>query len=195
MNFTKLPKEKRNLLVLIVLLTLMASGGLGFGLIREQYGSLDALASEKASSAQKLEQMKAAIRQSQQTEEDLASSNQKLCDAETDMASGDLYSWVITTIRRFKADYRVEIPQYSPISAPSEVNLLPRFPYKQAMLTVGGTARFHELGRFLADLENQFPHVRLLNLSVEASPTATPQDQEILTFKMDIVTLVKSNPT
>lgn len=195
MNFSKLPKEKRNQLVLIVLLTLMATGGLGFGLIRNQYSTLDGLAAERVAAQQKLEQMKAAIRDTAQVEEGLTNANQKLCDFETDMASGDLYSWVIGTLRRFKADYRVEIPQYSPISAPVEVNLLPHFPYKQAILTVGGTARFHDLGRFLADFENQFPHIRLLNLTVESAAGATPQDQEVLTFKMDIVTLVKSNPT
>jgi hypothetical protein len=195
MNLSKLPREKRNQLVLIALLTLMATAGLGFGLIRGQYQTLDGLAGEAAAAQKKLEQMKAAIRQSQQVEEELAAANQKLCDFEADMASGDLYSWVINSVRRFKADYKVEIPQYSPISATAEVNLLPHFPYKQAVLTIGGTARFHELGRFLADFENRFPHIRLLNLSVEANPGAAPQDQEMLTFRMDIVTLVKTNPT
>ena len=38
-----------------------------------------------------------------------------------------------------------------------DVNLLPNFPYKQATLTVAGTAHFHDLGRFLADFENQIP--------------------------------------
>jgi hypothetical protein len=195
MNLSKLPKEKRNQLVLIALVTMIAMGGLGFGLVRGQYETLHGLAQEKSAAQSKLEQMKDAIRRTQQVQEDLAAANQKLCDFEADMASGDVYSWVINTVRQFKANYKVEIPQFSPISAVTEVNLLPHFPYKQALLTIAGTAHYYELGRFLADFENQFPHIRLLNLSVESSATSSPQEQEVLTFKVDIITLVKSNPT
>jgi hypothetical protein len=57
-----------------------------------------------------------------------------------------------------------------------------------------GTAHYHELGRFISDFENEFPHVRLLNLGIELVPTSSGE-RELLTFKMEIVTLVKSNPS
>jgi Tfp pilus assembly protein PilO len=195
MNLNRIPKEKRNQLVLIVLVTMMAMAGLGFGLVRGQFQSLAGLAAQESVAQAKLQRMKDTLRQTQQIQEEMVAANQKLCDFETDMASGDVYSWVINTVRRFKTDYKVEIPQYSPISAITEVKLLPHFPYKQATLTVSGTARYYDLGRFLADFENQFPHIRLLNFSVESNPGAAAEDGEKLTFKMDIVTLVKSNPT
>jgi hypothetical protein len=58
---------------------------------------------------------------------------------------------------------------------------------------VAGSAQFHDLGRFLADLENQFPHVRLLNLSLDVSAPSPTVEPETLSFKMDIVTLAKPN--
>ena len=72
-----------------------------------------------------------------------------------------------------------------------DVNLLPDFPYKQATFTVAGTARFHDFGRFLADFENEFPHVRVVNLSLDANTPAGGEDAETLNFKMEIVTLIK----
>jgi hypothetical protein len=73
------------------------------------------------------------------------------------------------------------------------MTMLPNFPYKQASITVLGTAHYHDLGRFVADFENQFPHIRLLNLSVEVAPAPAPGQVEMLSFKVEIVTLVKPN--
>ena len=111
------------------------------------------------------------------------------------MVSGDPYSWVINTIREFKGAYKVEIPQFSPISPQSDVNLLAKFPYKQVTLTLSGAAYYHDLGKFLADFENQFPHIRLVNLDITLNPNPGGGDIERLVFKVDMVTLVKPNPS
>jgi hypothetical protein len=60
-------------------------------------------------------------------------------------------------------------------------------------LTVSGTAYYHDLGKFLADFENEFPHIRLVNLDIQLSPAVG--DTEKLVFKVDIVTLAKPNPS
>jgi hypothetical protein len=87
----------------------------------------------------------------------------------------------------------VDIPQFSQLGAPVDVSLLPNFPYKQATLTVAGNTRYHNLGQFLADFENRFPHIRVLNLSLDANVPSLLAEPETLSFKMDIVTLVKVN--
>src|ERR1035441_2306292 len=125
----------------------------------------------------------------------LATAKTTLAEAEIDIASGDLYSWVVNTLRDFKAKYKVNIPQFNPIGPTTEVNLMPNFPYKQTTLSVAGTAHFHDFGRFLADLENQFPHVRVLNLNLELNQSPVAEEQEMVSFKLDIVTLVKTNPS
>jgi len=195
MNPRKLPKEKLNRLILVGLVILIAAAGLYVGLIRNQNESLARLGQKKAAAVKKLQGMLAAGKQADQIQLELEGARKVLAEAESDIASGDLYAWVIDTLRQFKSRYKVEIPQYSPLGAPMDVNLLPNFPYKQATLTVAGNAHFHDLGQFLADMENQFPHFRLLNLTLDVNASSQTVEPETLSFKMDIVTLVKLNPS
>jgi hypothetical protein len=192
MNLSKLSKEKRTNLILVVVITLALLGGLGFGLIKYQYENLRRLANRKATATRKLRQMEDAVKNATRIESDLAEAKQMLGQLESDVGpSGDLYSWVIGTVRTFKAPYKVEIPQFSQIGPITEMTMLPNFPYKQSSMTVAGKAHFHDLGRFLADFENRFPHIRILNLGLDVD--STPQESEMLAFRMDIVTLVKPN--
>jgi hypothetical protein len=191
MNLKKLSKDKKQKLVLVALLTVGAIATLGFGLVKFQYSQLAKYATKRAQTEKKLREMRQTIRNASQVEAKLAQAQIALSEQESDMASGDLYSWMITTLRRFKAGYKVEIPAYSPVGPTTDMNMLPNFPYKQAALTIGGTAYFHEFGRFLADFENQFPHVRVVNLSLDANAAGGPEEAENLSFKMEIVTLVK----
>ena len=195
MNFSKLPKEKRNRLILVVLGTLIAAAGLYFGLIRRQHETLDYLVQKKVNATQKLQAVHDTIHRADQIKVELDEAKTVLAAAESDIASGDLYAWVMNWLRQFKAPYKVELPQYSQLGSATDVTLLPSFPYKQTTLTVAGTAHFHDLGQFLADLENQFPHVRLLNLSLDVNAPAVTTEPETLSFKMDIVTLAKLNPS
>jgi hypothetical protein len=193
MNFKKLPKEKKQHLVLVVIIALAALAALGLGVVKRQYEYLGWLADAKVSTEKKLHAVEEAIKRIHQVQAELAENRKKLTELEADLADGDLYSWVINTLRKFKIDYKVEIPQMSGITGPSEMTMLPNFPYKQASITVLGTAHYHDLGRFVADFENQFPHIRLLNLSVEVAPAPAPGQVEMLSFKVEIVTLVKPN--
>jgi hypothetical protein len=195
MNFRKLPAEKRNRLVLVTLATLIAVAGLYFGLLRSQNEGLARLAEKRTAASTKLKLVLDAIHRADSIKTELDAAKSTLATAEKDVASGDLYAWVINSLRQFKAPYKVEIPQFSQLGAPVDVNILPNFPYKQATLTVAGTAHFHDLGRFLADFENQFPHVRLVNLSLDVNAPSMNVTPETLSFKMDIVTLVKVNPS
>lgn len=193
MNFKKLPKEKRNTLILVIIITVAVLNGLGFGLIKFQFGKLSALRASRAKAQQKLQEMRDTVKGADKIEADLADQKKVLDAIEDDMASGDLNAWIINTLRTFKAGYKVDMPQYSPVSAVSDVPLIPYFPYKQATITVAGTAHFHDFGKFLSDFENQHPHIRILNLTLDSSGTASSEDQEKLNFKMEVSTLVKPN--
>ena len=135
--------------------------------------------------------MSDSVRQADRLAQELTESKKTLVEMETDVASGDLYSWIITTLRRFRAPYKVEIPSQSPISPITDVNMLANFPYKQTSINVSGTAHYHDLGRFVADFENQFPHIRLVNLNIDLDSGST--EPEMLAFRMEIITLVKPN--
>jgi hypothetical protein len=191
MNFSNLPKEKRTSVLVVAVVTVVVLVALGFGLIQRQYASLRETA-EKIEIAQKrLKQVHNAIRRADQIELEFSAKNKSLAEQEELMASGDIYSWAVNALRRFKLPYKVEIPQISQPTPPGDVNLLPRFPYKQVTLRVGGTACFHDLGTFIADFENQFSHIRVANLTLEPSPGVGGAEKEKLAFAMDIIALVK----
>jgi hypothetical protein len=186
----KLSKEKRDQLILVVLITVGGIAGLWFGLINFQKARLKRLDEMKEEVSKKLAMVERLNKNADQIENDLATSGKALAELEENMASGDVYLWMVNNIRRFKLPYKVDVPQFSQPSL-KDMDLLPKFPYKQATLTVAGTAYFHDFGKFLADFENQFPHFRVVNLDLEPTPPAMGGDKEKLSFKMDIITLIK----
>ena len=184
-----LPKEKRAQLALACIITLLVMGGLYFGLIRRQQETLRGFAKKLEEAHQNLDRIQETRKRSANVEAELAIVTAALARLEENMASGDRYLWMLNTVRQFKKSYEaVDILQYSTI-VEGTTTLLPRFPYRQAKMSVSGTAFYHDLGRFIADLENQFLQVRIQNL--ELSPAADKSSDERLLFKMEIVTLVK----
>jgi Tfp pilus assembly protein PilO len=187
----KLSKAKRSQLVIVFVVTVAILALIGFGLIRSQYSSLSKIEREKADADRQLQSVKKAINDADPVAMELAETTTALQHAEEDMASGDLYSWTYDTIRHFKQQYKVEIPDIGhPVIG--NVELLPSFPYKQIQFSITGTAYYHDLGKFIADFENFFPHSRMVNLMIE---TTTGDNTEKLAFRMDIISLVKLNPS
>jgi Tfp pilus assembly protein PilO len=186
-----LSKEKKQHLLLVVIGTLIILIGLWFGLISWQQNRLAKLASERDGTRIKLEDMQDTIERASSIAEEVRDEELRLAEAEQQMASGDHYAWVINTIRTFKAKHpNVEIPQYSTILV-ENTKVLPKFPYQQATLTVAGKAFYHDLGKFVADFENEFPYIRVQNLEIEPAPSITGGYSEKLAFRMDVVALVK----
>ena len=189
----KLSKEKRNQLILVVMVTVMGVAGLWFGLINTQQQKIHQLEEIKTGIAGQLAQIEQAGKNADRLEAELEQSSKELSRVEDEMASGDLYAWMLKTVGLLKLQHKVEIPSLSPPEV-KDVNLLPKFPYKQANYGIGGTAYYHDLGKFVADVENQYPYFRLLNLDISPEMSMAGGEKEIkerLTFKMDVITLVK----
>jgi Tfp pilus assembly protein PilO len=183
-----LPREKRNPFIIVVLITAVVLALICFGLIRSQNDTLSAVADSRKSAGDKLQDMETAIKNADMTASQLTDVTFALSRAEEDMASGDLYSWTASTMRLFKQQYKVEIPDVGhPVVA--DVDLLPSFPYKQLRFSINGRAYYHDLGKFVADFENAFPHARMVNLVIEPAGVETEQ----LSFRMEIIALVKPN--
>lgn len=193
MKFSKLPKEKRNHLILVVIGTLAVLNALGFGLIKSQYDALGQVAVKEESARTKLKEMQDAVKRVELVESVHNQASQILDQKEASMAADDLYSWMYNTVRRFQKNYKVEIPQLSPMSPPAAVTLIPDMPYKQTIMQIGGSAYYHDLGQFIADFENAFPLMRVANLTIEFAPVSNASEREKLAFKMDLITLVKSS--
>ncbi len=191
----KISKEKRNQLVLVAIMVAAVIAGLWFSLIRSVQDDLRTLAAKKHEDSDKLAQIDQTIKNSKKAALDLTAVNNELIAAERDMPYGDLYLSMVNTIRKFKANYDMQITQFTPTGGDTPVNLLPRFPYRQVTVSITGTAHYHDLGKFIADFENQFPTSRILNLDVAPGPVTTPDTRETLSFKMDVVSLVASSGT
>ena len=186
----RLSKEKRNQLIMVVIGTLVVLGVIGFAVIRPQYDGLANIARTKKAELVKLQQVKDTIKKADDTANKLADASYNLVQAENDIASGDVFAWMNDTIRRFKIGYKVEIPTISQPTL-SDVDLIPQFPYKQARISLNGVAYYHDLGKFISDFENTFPHMRVVNLTAEPA-NENGADAEKLSFRLDIIALVKS---
>jgi Tfp pilus assembly protein PilO len=187
-----LSKENQKKLLLTGIITAVALAGLWFGLIRTQNVRLVKLQAEQESAEKKLRDFELKIKTAAESERQLEDARRELGALEDNMAAGDPYIWIVDTIRQFKLAYKdVDIRQFSSIVLADSSTLLPRFPYKQATITISGTGYYHEIGRFISDMENRFPHMRLQNLVIEHLPAAT-DTRETLLFRVDVLALVKS---
>ncbi len=186
----KLPKEKRNQLIIVAMVTAAVLALIGFGLIRSQFDTIHKIKNDKQAADTRLQNIKNVIKNDNAIAIELTEVTNALLHTEEDMASGDLYSWTYDTIRRFKVPYKVEIPE---IGHPTigNVDLLPSFPYKQIQFSINGTAYYHDLGKFIADFENSFPHSRMVRLTIDPGGDSP----EKLSFRMEIITLMKPNPS
>lgn len=187
----RLSTEKRNQLIFVILGTVALICAVYFLLISPQNDENHKLDDKIVSEQDRLEKIKNTIKTASATAGSAVESSALLARAEEDIASGDLFAWTYDTIRRFKAGYRLDIPNIGqPIQ--SEVDLIPNFPYKQIKFSLIGTGFYHDIGKFVSDLENKFPHMRVINLTID--PTGgVDASTEKLSFRMDIVALVKSN--
>lgn len=186
----KLTKTKRNQLILVLFGTAAVLALMWINLIRPRYTALSQSTAAEKRAGDKLAAIQNTIKHANAITAELTKDTQTLSNAETDMASGDLYAWTYNTIRLFnKPSYHVNIPD---ISHPDvgTMDLLPGFPFKQVNFTITGTAYYHDLGKFVADFENKFPHIRVVNLQMQ--PTDIASGNEKLAFKMNVVVLVKS---
>jgi hypothetical protein len=187
----KLPKAKRDHLILVGMGTLCLLILIIYGLIRPQYAAVAGINSQISAARSRLQSMEDNIKKTDVVSSQLQDLTISLTQAESDMASGDPAQWIYNTVRNFKERYKVDISVNSQLSM-GEVDLLPRFPYKQLKVTVGGTAYYHDLGKFIANFENAFPHARITGLNIEPG-SGTGDNSEKLAFRMDIIAL--ANPT
>lgn len=190
---SKISKDKRNKVILVWTATLLVGCAWGFGLVTWQLASQRKAERDLEQRRAKAADMFKAITQHEKIEQEVEATGQKLAALEDQMATGDAYSWVNKTVREFnKPAYKLVIPQIGqPVIADN--TLLPKFPYRQASVTVAGTAFFHDLGRFITDFENRFPFARLINLEVNPASGTGDSEREKLNFKMEMIFLVKPN--
>jgi len=181
----KLPPAKQKQLIGVLIATAGLICAVYFLLINPQNTKNGNLAIQIHQEQDRLKKYQDIIKEKQKTTDLVTALTDQLQLAEQDVASGDIYAWTYDTIRRFKAGYpKLDMPTPGQ-PAQSDCDLIAGFPYKQIRFSLTGTSYYHDLGKFVADFENKFPHFRVLNLTAGVG--------EKLSFHIDIVALVKPN--
>lgn len=119
----------------------------------------------------------------------LQETSAQLEEVEEQMVSGDPYRWIIKTLSRFETANRIEFSKYDP-PRPVDVLVPIKVPYKMVSFTVTGAASYHNLGKFLASLENTYPHISVHRLDLEPVP-GIEKSEEKLSFLLELYVLVK----
>lgn len=191
----KLPKEKRDKVIMVWMLVAMAVTAWYFVVLKWQLAVKDTARNVAEKRRMQHEDMTAMLKMKDKVTQEADEKGAALAALEAKMVSGDVFSWINTTVREFKQSREVDIPQISQPSPGDTSQLLPKFPYRQATVTVAGTGFYHDIGMFIADFENQFKFARIINLDIEPGSSAGADAKEVgkLNFKMDIIFLVKPN--
>ncbi len=189
---SKLPRDKRDKIILVTMGTLIAAAGIWFAVIRAQGATLDGVRKEKVAAEAQVQVGQKTLKETAAVEKDFTDSDTALKTCETGMASPtDMFSWFTQTINAFRLGYQVEIPQFSR-ETPSEVGTFAKFPYRAALFTVRGSGSYHDFGKFLAAFENAFPYIRVQNIELTPfADVASNDTSEKVTFKMELLTLVR----
>src|SRR6185312_11800189 len=135
----RLPKQKRDQLILVCIVTLAVLAALWFLVIRSQQESLQNLHSQRVSKEKNAADMRDKVKSADAVKAQLNQVDAKLAEKEQDMVSGDYYASLVNTVSKFKLRYKLEIPQFSPAASVTDCDLLPKFPYKQVRIAISGT--------------------------------------------------------
>lgn len=190
---SKIPKDKRDKIILIGMGTVMVCVALWLLVINTQRASLRRVREQASKSREQLARGEATVKTQALINQQFEEASRALKQRESGMAaSTDMYSWLIQTLNGFRAGHKVEIPQFGR-ELPTEVSCFAKFPYRAALFNVRGTAHYHDFGKFLADFENTFPYIRVQNIELEPFSDGASRDEarEILGFKMELLTLVR----
>ena len=206
----KLSKDKRDKLVLTCLAILGVLGILYTFVLGAQKDTLSTLQGQIASTKDKLSKADRLVRSAQMIETRLAEDQKKLETRQDSMApQGQYYYWFLQLLDQFRKKEELESSFIIDLTQPEFVDagLIPKFPYKAASFGVRLNGHFQEVGKFIADLENTFPYLRVQNIKIvpqgnllSSNPTlsgsANGNDgDEKLIVEFRIITLIKPATT
>jgi hypothetical protein len=200
----KLSKEKRDRLILTIIVVVGTLGVLYtyvYGAQRDRLNTLDLQITgvkAKLASAERL------VRSEDFVERNLAENKRLLEERTRDMApAGQYYYWFLKLLDEFRKEQGLGTGFIVDITQPEfiEVGLLPKFQFKAASFGVRLNGRFHEVGKFIADLENSYPYFRVQDLRMLPGSNLGPAGgsgeaaREKLMVELRVVTLVKPSTT
>lgn len=203
---SKLPKDKRDKLMIVVISTCAVVAGFYLLVIGGQQTSLQEFRQKSDATQEKLQKAELWLRMAPSIQAKLNAARKELEGKQRDMTPLDKFKWFYNTLDRFLAQHRVKLVDITREPELGPIGVLPKFPYQAATFGVKLVAHYHDLGSFLAEFENHFPYMRVQNLDLEAdlskvspregAPADQPSaDAEAIAITMRVVTLIKPADT
>jgi hypothetical protein len=192
----KLSKEKRDRIILICMLAVGLCFGLWHFVIKSRTAQITSERARLQQEEKQLAQARSWIERAHTIQADLERTTMELMEREDRLASPlDTFAWSRVLLEQARQEFPVDIVDVTRAQV-GPMRVLPKFPYQAATFTVSGRAHFHDFGRFLAAFENHHPYFRveiaeLTRGSAAGSGLKRIDDSELLSFKIDIVALVR----
>ncbi|MGV3774114.1 MAG: hypothetical protein ACO1QB_14530 [Verrucomicrobiales bacterium] len=197
----KLSKEKRDKLILTIIGILGVIGLLYTFVLSNQQDNLDTYLRRTESLKDKYYKNKKLADRGPRILEELTETKTLLDAQEATMVpQGNYYIWFFKLVDEFRRKQGLGAQFIADMTQPefSEVGLLPRFPYKAAIFGVRLSGHFHEIGKFIADFENAYPHMRIQNVRIQPEVSfrqtgqfSTSSAPQKLNVELKIVTLIR----
>jgi hypothetical protein len=192
---SKLSKSQREQLIGISVGTVVLLAALWFFGVTTKQQELAKTEDNTAQTQDKLKRAESTMRRGEEIAAKLQARRELLDKREAMLAPDrDAYAWIISTInpiiqsRKGLSNFHYAQPEIS------DSGIIPGFPYKWATFHVQGTGFYHDLGKFFADLENNYPYFRIQNLDMSAN-VATGVEAEKLNVVFELVVPVKASDT
>ena len=173
----KLSKEKRDKLILVCIGIIAVLGVLYTFVLGAQKDSLATLQTKITGAQSKLAKAETSLRAADSIEATLNENKKEIEVRQEKMApQGQYYYWFLKLVDQFRKDEKLDSSFIVDITMPEFVDagLLPKFPYKAASFGLRLNGEFHEIGKFIAALENTFPYFRVQNIKLAPNKTPSP---------------------
>ena len=189
---SKFSKTQRDQLIGISVGTLILVTALWFFGVMAKQQELSKTLDNTAQTQDKLHRAENTMRQGEEIAARMQARRQVLDKREAMLAPDrDAYAWILSTLNPFIQSRKgVGNFHYSQPEV-SDNGFLPSFPYKWAIFHLDGTGYYHDLGKLLADLENEFPYFRIQNLELSVNVFAGAEPEK-LNVSFELVVPVKA---
>lgn len=183
-------ERDKKLLFLIVAVTAAVAGLYYWAVIRTELRLLQQAAEEHQNLQRQAQEIRAFAAQWETWQQQLTAISNALHELERDLPTGDIYRWQLQRFLNPKAPGII----MSDVEPPKAADpLIPgtNTPYATVTFGLNGRARFHDFGRFLADLENRYLHLRVDSLELQPTMPDAVQSEEArrLFFRLELLSL------
>jgi len=204
----RLTKEKRDKLVVTVLFSVMAIFLIKGTLMGMQDSKIAQLQKNLEDAEKKATEAQRIVARKSQIAAELEDVQHTVNLVEGEMPTeGNAYAWITQTINNYRNErlgqyQHLEFKDFQP-PVFQDIGILPSksttaekgIPYQGARFKISGVGYYHDLGKFLADFENDFRYIRFENFVVATysesnaadNESANASQSELLSFRMEVV--------